>query len=216
MMTEDKIYPGIDPRLADYVAQEILPLYDHFDRAHQRDHALSVIDESMKLAALYEVDRNMVYAIAALHDIGLQADRATHHLVSGRLIRQNPFLPTLFSPHQIETMAQAAEDHRASSTHLPRSTYGLIVAEADRCISPHTIVRRTIEYSLSHFPQYDKETHYQRFLEHMAEKYAEGGYLRLYIPQSDNARRLKAFQTLLKDEAATRRLFEEEWEGKRT
>ncbi len=53
---------------------------------------------------------------------------------------------------EIETVAQAAEDHRASSDHDPRSIYGRIVAEADRLIDPVTIIRRTIQYVLSHYP----------------------------------------------------------------
>lgn len=118
---------------------------------------------------------------------------------------------TLFSSEQIEIMAQAVEDHRASSSHEPRSIYGKIVAEADRIIDGPTIVRRTIQYGLTHYPELDKEGHYRRFLEHMAEKYACGGYLRLWIPQSHNATLLAAFQEILKDPVATQKLFEQEW-----
>ena len=117
----------------------------------------------------------------------------------------------LFTPQQIEIMAQAVEDHRASSSHEPRSIYGKIVAEADRIIDGPTIVRRTIQYGLTHYPELDKEGHYRRFLEHMAEKYACGGYLRLWIPQSHNATLLAAFQEILKDPVATQKLFEQEW-----
>ena len=149
-------------------------------------------------------------------------------MVSGRILREDSVLKgfplphnaagntgkttPLFTPEQIETMAQAVEDHRASSSHEPRSIYGKIVAEADRIIDGPTIVRRTIQYGLTHYPQLDKAGHYQRFLEHMAEKYATGGYLRLWIPQSPNATRLAAFQKILKDPIATRTMFEREWE----
>ena len=90
----------------------------------------------------------MVYAIAAYHDTGLCEGRDTHHLVSGRIIREDKKLREWFNEGQIETMAQAAEDHRASSGHEPRSIYGKIVAEADRLISPEKVIRRTIQFGL--------------------------------------------------------------------
>ena len=126
----------VNPNILAYIEQEILPRYDHFDAAHQRNHADEVIDRSLALAKHYDVDENMVYTIAAYHDTGLCEGRDTHHLVSGRIIREDKKLRDWFDEDQIETMAQAAEDHRASSGHEPRSIYGKIVAEADRLISP--------------------------------------------------------------------------------
>ena len=65
----------IQPQLKAYIEQEILPCYDHFDAAHQRDHAEEVIARSLALAEHYEVNENMVYAIAAYHDTGLDLRR---------------------------------------------------------------------------------------------------------------------------------------------
>lgn len=193
----------------DYIQSEILPQYDHFDKAHQRDHVGKVIEESLFLAQFYPVDKDMVYAIAAYHDTGLVAGRETHHLVSGRIIREDTALRQWFSEEQIETMAQAVEDHRASSDHEPRSIYGKIVAEADRDIEPLKIVRRTVQYGLSHYPELDKEGHWQRTLDHLHEKYAEGGYLKLFIPQSHNAEQLDQLRKLIKDEVKLRAVFED-------
>ena len=72
-------------------------------------------------------------------------------------------------------------------------------------------MRRTIQFGLSHYPWLDKEGHWQRTLEHLNEKYAAGGYLKLWIPESSNAQRLKAFQDIIKDLPALRALFEEEF-----
>lgn len=196
------------PELQAYVEAEILPRYDAFDKAHQRPHVERVIRDALALAAFYPVDRNMLYAAAAFHDTGLCEDRATHHLVSGRIIRTDPALPRWFSPDQIETVAQAAEDHRASLDHDPRSLYGRIIAEADRQIEPETIVRRTVQYGFAHYPELDREGHWQRTLEHLHEKYAEGGYLKLWIPESPNAAKLAALRALITDEAQLRILFD--------
>lgn len=199
------------PELKQYIEREILPRYVHFDAAHQLDHVETVIRESLLLAAYYPVDKNMVYAIAAYHDTGLSEGRKLHHIVSGKIVRSDEYLQRFFTEEQIEMMAQAVEDHRASNNHAPRSIYGKIVAEADRLIDAETIVQRTIQYTFDHYPGLDKEGNYQRFCTHMKEKYAEGGYLKLWIPESQNAVQLRAFQELLKDPQKTRNLFDEVW-----
>ena len=150
----------------------------------------------------------MVYVIAAYHDTGLAVDRKTHHLESGRIIRSDQCLRQWFDEDQIETMAQAVEDHRASSDHEPRSIYGKIVAEADRQIDPETIIRRTVQYGLSHYPGLDREGHWNRMLEHLNEKYAEGGYLRLWIPESDNAAKLRELHGLIRDRDYLESMFD--------
>lgn len=184
--------------LQEYIEAEILPSYAAFDAAHQRDHAEMVIAESQRLATYYDVNPDMVYAIAAYHDTGLAVDRKTHHLESGRIIREDARLREWFTEEQIETMAEAAEDHRASSDHAPRSIYGKIVAEADRLIDTDTILRRTVQYGLDHYPEMAREEHIARAIAHLDEKYAEGGYLRLWIPESDNAARLRELWALIR------------------
>ena len=191
-----------------YIEENIIPRYDAFDAAHRRDHVIYVIEQSLELARHYDVNEDMVFAIAAYHDTGLEIDRKTHHLESGRIVRSDLNFRRWFSEEQIEVMARAVEDHRASSDHEPRSIYGKIVAEADRQIDPDTIIRRTVQYGLSHYPELDREGHWERTLEHLLEKYAEGGYLRLWIPESSNAQRLQELQTLIKDRKALRALFE--------
>lgn len=198
----------VSTTLTDYIERKILPRYDHFDAAHQRNHAEEVIERSLALAEHYEVDMNMVYAIAAYHDTGLCEGRDMHHLVSGRIIREDRKLRNWFSEEQIETMAQAAEDHRASSGHEPRSIYGKIVAEADRLITPEKVIRRTIQFGLDHYPELDKEEQYQRFRQHLLEKYSDSGYLRLWIPESDNAVRLEELRRIIRDESKMREAFE--------
>ena len=192
-----------------YIQKEIVPRYEAFDKAHQRDHADYVIGQSLELAKHYDVDMEMVYAIAAYHDTGLAVDRKTHHIESGKIVRNDRRLDEWFTPEQIETMAQAVEDHRASNKNEPRSIYGKIVAEADRQIDGMTILRRTIQFGLNHYPELDREGHWERTLEHIYEKYAEGGYLRLWIPESPNAIRLREFQSMVKDTILLRKHFDE-------
>lgn len=202
-------YPMVSADLKTYVEQNILPQYAHFDSAHRSDHILRVMAQSMELSRHYpEVCRDMVYTVAAYHDIGMAAGRECHHTASGSAVRDDRRLRQWFSPKQIETMAQAVEDHRASSGQPPRSIYGKIVAEADRDIEPYGIIRRTVQYSLALYPAGDKDFHWHRTLRHLEEKYGEQGYLQLYIPQSRNNDQLARLRRLMESPEATRILFD--------
>ncbi len=194
--------------LVRYVEGEIIPRYAAFDKAHQEDHARQVIKRALEMGRAYDVDMDMLYTAAACHDLGLAVDRKTHHLESGRIIRGDVRLREWFSPEQIEIIAQAAEDHRASATEPPRSIYGCLVAEADRMIDPETIIRRTVQFGLSHYPSLDMEGHWQRTLEHLQEKYAEGGYLHLLIPGSPNEEPLARLREIIRDRRRLREIFE--------
>lgn len=216
----------INADLKKYIESEILPRYKAFDAAHQMDHVLTVISQSLQLAHTISnssrymnadgtkmvISTDMAYTIAAYHDTGLTESRETHHTASARIIREDKELLKWFTPEQIEVMAEAAEDHRASSKSEPRTIYGRIVAEADRAIDPVTIIRRTVQYGLSHYPELDKEGHYQRTIEHMAEKYAEGGYLKLWIPESPNAEQLAKLRDIIRNKERMLEVFEQQWE----
>ena len=147
----------------------------------------------------------MLFIAAACHDLGLVNGRERHHLDSGIIIRNDPRLRQWFTEEDIETIAQAAEDHRASGKSAPRSIYGKIVAEADRVIDGETIIRRTIQFGFTHYPSLDREAHIKRAVEHLREKYGRGGYLKLWIPWSDNATRLNALQEMIADDSAVYR-----------
>ena len=192
-----------------FLEREIVPLYDNFDAGHGRDHVHTVMSQSMSLASHYpEVDTCLLLTAAAYHDLGLAFGRDEHHIHSARIVRDDQRLRQWFNEEEIIIIAEAAEDHRASSGHEPRTIYGRIVAEADRIIDSETIVRRALQYGMSHEPGLDREAQYRRLMDHMLEKYAEGGYLKLWVPYGDNARRLKEFRQTLADEQAFRALFD--------
>ncbi len=217
-----KEYIGIREDIQKFVFDEIVPKYASFDPAHKEDHALTVIEQAMLLmdrmsawrAAQNEEtasnwqevpEREMLFIAAACHDLGLVNGRERHHLDSGIIIRNDPRLRQWFTEEDIETIAQAAEDHRASGKSAPRSIYGKIVAEADRVIDGETIIRRTIQFGFTHYPSLDREAHIKRAVEHLREKYGRGGYLKLWIPWSDNATRLNALQEMIADDSAVYR-----------
>lgn len=199
---------AIPDSLAEYLAREILPRYRAFDRAHGVDHALTVMARSLALAERLGADPATALTVAAYHDTGLAFGRERHHLDAGRILAEDPALRRWFDEERIDTMREAAEDHRASAARAPRSLYGRIVAEADRQIDPATILRRTVQYGLAHTPDRDREGQWERCVGHLVNKYAEGGYLRLWIAESDNARRLEELRALIGDRARLRALFD--------
>ena len=205
----------MNPKLQQYIEREIIPQYDHFDKAHQRDHVLMVIQQSLDIASRLDVDVDMVYAIAAYHDTGLCEGREHHHEVSAKIIMADLNLRQWFTEEQILVMADAAEDHRASAKQAPRSIYGRIVAEADRFIDPEIIVQRTIQYGLDHYPELGREEQYQRTLTHLKEKYGRNGYLKLWFPDSPNAARLERLRQIIDDENAVQQLFEKYYPSKK-
>lgn len=211
-MTYNELIKPLEPSLVTYIEGTVIPQYASFDKAHKEDHARSVVERALSMAInRADVNPDMLYTAAACHDLGLSVCRETHHLESGRIIRADARLRQWFTPEEIETIAQAAEDHRASAKTPPRSIYGCLVAEADRMIVPETIIRRTIQFGLSHYPELDREGHWERTLEHLHEKYAEGGYLKLLIKGSPNEEPLERLRAIIRDEKYLRTIFEKQF-----
>ena len=197
--------------LHEYIEQQILPRYAAFDKGHQRDHAESVIQESIALAKEHGADLDMAYTIAAFHDLGLEVNREQHHIHSGEILMADPILPHFFTEEQRCTMRDAVEDHRASSKHAPRTIYGAIVAEADRHIDPETILRRALQFGMKQNPNADFEWHFNRAYEHMLEKYAEGGYMRLWLNSKRNVEGLTKLREIIGDKEQMREICERLW-----
>lgn len=198
--------PSLD--LVEFIETQILPQYAKFDKAHNMEHVTRVIRRSLDLARRTGADLDMAYTIAAYHDLGLSGPRAIHHITSGKILQQDARLKRWFSPEQIRMMKEAVEDHRASASRAPRSIYGKIVAEADRDIDPEKVIRRTIQFGLSNYPEMDTEGHWQRFVKHMVEKYSVNGYIRLWLQGSENERKLNELRQLIAAPQQLRTVFD--------
>lgn len=194
--------------LVEFVETNILPQYADFDKAHDLSHVTRVIRRSMDLVRKTGADINMVYVIAAYHDIGMSGPRAVHHITGGKILTRDARLKKWFSPEQIKIMREAIEDHRASASHAPRSIYGKIVAEADRDLDPDIVFRRAVQFGLSNYPELDREHQWLRFRDHMNNKYSVNGYIRLWISGSDNERKLNEVREYITQPAELRKVFE--------
>ena len=198
--------PSLD--LVEFIETQILPKYAEFDRAHNLEHVTRVIRNALDLVRITGADIDLVYCIAAYHDLGMSGPRAIHHITGGKILAADARLKRWFSAEQIKIMREAVEDHRASASKAPRSLYGKIIAEADRDIDVDTIFRRAIDFGLANYPELDYEHQWQRFRQHMDEKYSVNGYIRLWIPGSPNERRLNELRNIIAQPQLLRQHFE--------
>lgn len=195
----------------EFVERQILPRYNAFGESHGLRHVTRVIKNSLRLADVTGADIDMVYVIAAYHDLGMEGPRAIHHLTSGKILIADARLKKWFNADQLKVMKEAVEDHRASSSRQPRSIYGKIVAEADRDIDVHEIFLRAIQYGKENGPDKTVEEHWERFAQHMDEKYSNNGYIKLWIPNSPNEKALKELRNIIEDKKLLRKAFDDIW-----
>ena len=195
----------------EFVERQILPRYNAFGESHGLRHVTRVIKNSLRLADVTGADIDMVYVIAAYHDLGMEGPRAIHHLTSGKILMADARLKKWFNADQLKVMKEAVEDHRASSSRQPRSIYGKIVSEADRDIDVHEIFLRAIQYGKENDPDKTVEEHWERFAQHMDEKYSNNGYIKLWIPNSPNEKALKELRNIIEDKKLLRKAFDDIW-----
>ena len=193
--------------IMEFVERMILPRYNAFGESHGLRHVNRVIKNSLKLANVTGANIDMVYVIAAYHDLGMEGPRAIHHITSGKILLADARLKRWFSTEQIKIMKEAVEDHRASSSRQPRSLYGRIVAEADRDIDVHEIFLRAIQYGKENYPEKDLQEQWERFAHHMEEKYSNNGYVKLWIPNSPNEKSLKELRGIIEDKKKLKEYF---------
>lgn len=203
---------NVSLELMQFVETSILPKYNDFGRSHGLQHVQRVIEQSLQLAKKTGANVNMAYVVAAYHDIGMSGPRAIHHITGGKILAADQRLRKWFSEQQIVTMREAVEDHRASLSHAPRSIYGKIVAEADRDLSPEVVLTRTVQFGLENYPEKRMEEHWDRFVEHLRNKYSSEGYITLWIPNSPNEQHLRELRNIIADSTRLRKEFERIYE----
>ena len=85
----------INDDLKDYIEKNIFPKYSKNEPAHNIDHIKYVIHRSFKFAyTLPNINYNMVYTIAAYHDIGHHIDSKTHEIISADMMFKDDRLKT--------------------------------------------------------------------------------------------------------------------------
>lgn len=205
MITE----PEVNLELMTFIETHILPQYNAIDKAEGLQPIMRAISRSLVLAKAVAADANMAYVVAAYHDLGMSGPKAIHHLTGGKILSKDMRLRRWFSQEQLRVMKEAVEDHRATMSHAPRSIYGSIIAEAVRDFEPSSVFKNSVVNLLKQHPDASQNMLFGLFKKHLKEKYAESGYIKLWIQNSQNERDLKQIRTMLTNEALLQKAFQE-------
>lgn len=189
---------NINKELVKYIENKIFPLYDRNEEGHGIGHIKTVIKRSLELAKKYDVNLDMVYTIAAYHDLGHYIDRKTHELISAEIFVKDEKVKQWFTDEEVNIIKEAIEDHRASSNHEPRSIYGMIISTADRTIVDiDNTIKRTYSYGKKNYAELPEEEQVERVYEHLTEKYGENGYAKIYLEDREFDEAIKKLRQAL-------------------
>lgn len=176
----------LNEKLVEYIEKKIFPLYDRNEFAHGINHIKTVIRRSLELADGYDVDFNIVYTVAAYHDLGHFIDRKRHKIISAEMFMKDENIKRWFADEQRMVIKEAIEDHRASCNHVPRTIYGKIVSTADRTIvDMDNTIKRSYTYGKKNYIGLSEEEQFERVYEHLVEKYGENGYAKVYLEDKE-------------------------------
>ena len=201
----------VDNNLKRYIEKFVLPEYDKNDKGHGIEHINYVIKRSFDLIEQNElnVDINMVYAIAAYHDIGHHIDHKKHEQVSADIMSKDRNLKNFFYDKELVTIKEAIQDHRASSDHEPRSIYGQIVSSADRNNTVEQCLERSYYYGKNLEPSATDKELYKRAFKHLNLKFGENGYAKFYLKDKEYEKFLTDIREILKNEEEFCKIQEE-------
>lgn len=201
MNCRKKYIDKINNSLRNVIEEFVLPQYNKNEKAHGIDHINYVIRRSFELIEQneLEVDSNMVYVIAAYHDIGHYIDPKKHELISADIMSKDQMLKKFFSDEQLQIIKEAIEDHRASADHEPRSIYGKIVSSADRNNTVEQCLERSYYYGKRLEPNATDKELYERAFEHLNLKFGINGYAKFFLKDKEYEQFLENIREVLKD-----------------
>lgn len=176
----------MNEKLKEYIEINVFPEYSKNDSGHNIEHINYVIERCFRFAEQFDnIDLDMLYTIAAFHDIGHHIDKKNHEKLSAKIFYENNDMKQFFTEEERIIIKEGIEDHRASSDRVPRSDYGKIISSADRSTSVEDFLRRTHAYTLKHNPNSTVDEMLERAYNHTIEKYGNNGYAKHYVVDND-------------------------------
>jgi len=199
MMIEELNF--IDITLKKYVEETLLPQYNKNEKAHSIEHIKYVIRRSFELIKQngLNVDNNIVYIVAAYHDIGHHINPKKHEIISAEIMSKDEQLKEFFSEKELLIIKEAIEDHRASSNYEPRSIYGKIVSSADRNNTVEACLERSYYYGKKLSPDSTDRELYERAFESLNLKFGINGYAKFFFKDAEYEKFLEDIRKILKD-----------------
>lgn len=177
----------IREELKSYIEKDIFEIYKLNEEGHSIGHIQYVVRRSLKFSHnIKDINQEMMYVIAAYHDIGHHIDAKKHEIISAKMLKEDEKIRQFFSKEQIKIMCEAIEDHRSSADSESRSIYGKIVSSADRNTSVWATLKRAYSYTKTHFPELNEEEVIEECREFLLKKFGRNGYARDKMYFEDN------------------------------
>lgn len=192
----------INNKLIKFMEEKIFPIYDTFDKGHNLDHIFAVIERAINIYKSLDnekIDINLVYAAAALHDIGVQVERKNHAIHSSEFVMSCQELREFFNEEEITIIANACEDHSTSKGIVPRTIYGKIVCDADKDNNVDISLLRAYEFTKKYFPDFTEEQCLDNVYEQLYLKFGPEGKVKFYVGAPEQSDFLKTMQALALD-----------------
>ena len=107
----------VNPKITKYIEENILTKYSKNNYGgHGKDHILEVIKRSFEIIDEFNLDVNhdIIYVVAAYHDIGYQENPDEHESVSSQLFLddENKKLSCPFPLHSLSTLGELCRYQR--------------------------------------------------------------------------------------------------------
>ena len=191
---------NINSKLKEYIENNIFSVYEKNDQGHNLEHINYVINRSIKFAnTIPNINYNIVYTVAAYHDIGHHINPKTHELISAEMMYNDNNLKKFFTDEERKIAKEAIEEHRASSNHEPRSIYGKIISTADRNNTVESCLSRSYSYNRKLHPEYNEEQIFEECHFHLNDKFGENGYAKFFFKDEEYENFLNNIRKLLSD-----------------
>lgn len=193
---------GVNLELKDYIEKNIFPQYDKNDKGHGIIHILEVIRRSFELNENLglNLDKNMIYTIAACHDLGKYINSDIHEKIAADIFIKDEKFKAFFSDEQRTIIKEAIEDHRSSNKDLPRTKYGELISSADRNTRIEIVFIRSFFVAHERTPDMNIEDYLDFTHKRLTKRYSMEEHENMFLEDDVYKDFLRDMRLLLKDE----------------
>lgn len=199
----------VNKDLKEYIEESVFPKYEPNDKAHGIIHILEVIRRSFALndTLKLNLDKDMIYAIAACHDIGKYINSDIHEKIAAEEFIKDENMKNFFNDNKRKIIKEAIEDHRSSKEDTPRSDYGKLISSADRNTRIEIVFIRSFFVAKAKMPEYNIEDYLDYTIKRLSKRYSEENPENMFYEDEIYRIFLKDMRQLLKNEEEFKNLY---------
>ena len=205
---------NVKPEIKKYVEENIFPQYAQNDQGHGILHIIEVIRRSFALKETLglELNDNMVYVIAACHDLGKYEEKEggeKHAVIAGRRFFNDKKMQEFFGEEERKRVKEAIEDHSSSLEDMPRSDYGKLVSSADRNTSIRMVFIRSFFVGKRRNPTQTISDYLEFTLQRLRKRYSIEDSENMFFADETYEKFLEDMRLLLQDGDRFKELYRE-------